>query len=355
MDKYEESHAFFLQELAPHHKEVIRKLTNLRNGIQANVKFQKEISNMFSLDGILGGCILLGGLFLSPVTGGGSFVAAVGSAYGMASGGLDVVNGIISTSKINQNLNEAQECLENHEEVLKKMYNSLEKLHYYIKQVARSIEIIEQRVSENNTTYEKSLRLAGQIGGIALNAKGFNVQTILSQGSGVYQLLKLREPLGKIMPTALQQTANEVTTQLVKAAAEGAAKGAKAAVEGATKEAGKGAAKEAGKAAAKGAAKGASRGALKKIANEGSRRIARQSASKVAEETVTTSAKVMGTVAVIGIILDLKTIYSNLNDLSKMEKGKFCDQAKCLDNAIKDLEDEFDRIHNVFKVPISLI
>lgn len=347
MDKYEESHAFFLQELAPHHKEVIRKLTNLRNGIQANVKFQKEISNMFSLDGILGGCILLGGLFLSPVTGGGSFVAAVGSAYGMASGGLDVVNGIISTSKINQNLNEAQECLENHEEVLKKMYNSLEKLHYYIKQVARSIEIIEQRVSENNTTYEKSLRLAGQIGGIALNAKGFNVQTILSQGSGVYQLLKLREPLGKIMPTALQQTANEVTTQLVKAAAEGAAKGAKAAVEGATK--------EAGKAAAKGAAKGASRGALKKIANEGSRRIARQSASKVAEETVTTSAKVMGTVAVIGIILDLKTIYSNLNDLSKMEKGKFCDQAKCLDNAIKDLEDEFDRIHNVFKVPISLI
>lgn len=33
----------------------------------------------------------------------------------------------------------------------------------------------------------------------------------------------------------------------------------------------------------------------------------------------------MGIVVVIGIILDLKIIYFNINDLFKMEKGKFCD------------------------------
>lgn len=347
MEIYKESHAFFLEKLAPQHKKVIKELTDLRNGIQKRVKCQKEISTIFSLNGILGGGIVLGGLLLSPASGGGSLLTAVGTAYGLVYGGLHVANDVASTVKINQKLNEAQECLEDHQRVLKKMYDHLKKLHYYIKEVARSIEIIEQQISGNEKTYDKYVHLAGKIGAIALTARRVNVQTILSHGSGVYQLLKLQEPLGRIMPNAVQQAANEATTHVVKAAVEGATKGA---VEGAAIGTGKGAAKGAGKAAAK----GASRGAVKKIANEGSRRIARRSASKVAEETVTTSAKVMGTVAIIGILLDLKTIYSNSNDLSKFEKGKLCDESKCLDRAIQDLEEEFERISRVFEVPVNI-
>lgn len=349
MEIYTDSHAFFLEQVVPLHEQVIRKLTNLRNGIQENVKNQKEISTFISLNGIVGGGFLLGGLLLSPVSGGGSFVAAVGSAYGFIFGGLEVVNGITSTASINQKLNEAQECLEDHAEALEQMYGLLQKLFLYIKKVAKTIENIKQKVSENNITFERAGKLAIRIGERALNSEEFNMRTILYQGTGVYQLLKLQELLGSIMPSVVQQAANEVATQVIKAAAEGVAKGATGAVEGAAKGAGKAAAKVTGKAAAK----GASRGALKKIANEGSRRMARRSASKVAEETVTASAKVMGSIAVIGIILDLKTIYSNTNDLSKMEKGKLCDQANHLDKAINDLKGEFERIHEVFKVQIN--
>lgn len=215
MDQYKESHAFFWKKLVPHHEKVIRKLINLRNEIQARVEKQKELRAIFSLNGIVGGGILLGGLFLSPVSGGGSFLAAVGGAYGMVFGGLEVANDIASTASINQKLNEAQECLEDHGIVLKEMYDYLEEMHYYTKEGAKPIGNDEQRDSKNKSTNKKS------------------------------------------------------------------------------------------------------------------------------------------SIAVIGIILFLKAILPSSNDLSKIEKGKLCDQAKCLDKAIEDLENEFEMIRKVLKVQIN--
>lgn len=293
------------------HKEVIKELTSLRNEIQAIAKHQKELSSFTCLNGILGGGIILGGLFLSPFTGGGSFCVAYGTLYGLVYKGMDIIGDTTFSFSIKEKLSEATTKLEEYSQTLKTMYGYLKELQKYIEIVDRDMRNIDRELSEINDKFVEMLDFTSHIGRVALGMKHLNTHTISSQGGEIYRLLKLKEPLRGVMSNAARQAAKE---------------------------------------AAKGAAKGAVKGAARNIANVGSRRLAKRYAEKAVEETAVMSTRIMGTVAAIGIILDLKTLISNQSDLAKFDSGQWCDQAGLFKRAIEDMENEFELITKFFKL-----
>ncbi|XP_048753821.2 apolipoprotein L3-like isoform X1 [Ostrea edulis] len=60
------------------------------------------------------------------------------------------------------------------------------------------------------------------------------------------------------------------------------------------------------------------------------------------------SAEALSVVAAIGIVIDLGSLIHNAVDLSKMEKGKLCSEAKKLEEVIKILEEEYDELSKFF-------
>lgn len=295
----------YLKKFVKEHEIVIGELTGLRDEIQKIAKKQKEFSHCASFNGVLSGGLVLGGLLLSPFTGGGSLCAAVGTVYGATYGSIDVISDVFSTSSISKKLSEAQKNLEEYKRSLETMYEYLEQLQKTITIVSRCIEDIDQRKFEMDKTFDQSLQLISQIWRVGATVKRLNMHTILSKGGEINQLLKLHEPLRGVMSNAARQAVKEAAT-----------------------------------------------GTVRNIANVGSKSIAKRSAEKLVEDTVV-STKIMGTVAVIGIILDVKAMLSKGQDLDRFKNGKFCDQARILNRAIEDLKGEFELISGFFKTASS--
>lgn len=57
----------------------------------------------------------------------------------------------------------------------------------------------------------------------------------------------------------------------------------------------------------------------------------------------------MGTVAAIGIIVDLTTLISDAIELARIEKGKLCEEAQKLETLIKEMEQEMEALDKCFQ------
>jgi hypothetical protein len=60
------------------------------------------------------------------------------------------------------------------------------------------------------------------------------------------------------------------------------------------------------------------------------------------------SAKVLSVITTIGIIVDLGSLVTNAVDLSDMQKGKLCNEAKKLEELINTLQSEYDSLVELF-------
>lgn len=72
------------------------------------------------------------------------------------------------------------------------------------------------------------------------------------------------------------------------------------------------------------------------------------SVSTAAKGAATIGTKAFGTLAAVGIIIDLGTLILDAVDLAKIEKGKLCDEAEKLDNLITTMQNQYADLSKCF-------
>lgn len=73
------------------------------------------------------------------------------------------------------------------------------------------------------------------------------------------------------------------------------------------------------------------------------------SVSTAAKGATTIGTKVLGTLAAVGILVDLGILISDATALAKIEKGKLCDEAEKLDNVIKTMQNQYACLSKCFE------
>lgn len=73
------------------------------------------------------------------------------------------------------------------------------------------------------------------------------------------------------------------------------------------------------------------------------------SVSTAAKGAATIGTKALGTLAAVGILVDLGILISDATDLAKIEKGKLCDEAEKLDNVITTLQNQYACLSQCFE------
>lgn len=73
------------------------------------------------------------------------------------------------------------------------------------------------------------------------------------------------------------------------------------------------------------------------------------SVSTAAKGAATIGTKALGTLAAVGILVDLGILISDATALAKIEKGKLCDEAEKLDNVITTMQNQYACLSKCFE------
>lgn len=284
MKSYDKAKSYLEGVFAPEREKIIQDLMSIRNDVQGVVKFQRLANTAYSFVGILGGCVMLGGLLAT----GGASVLVTGAVMGAYSGYVEVGHELFAKSFLIKKFSDAETSLREHEFTLSEMNERLFSLKEDIDQIdslQSRIVLLENSKRNEQIQAVQILALIAQI--IVIMGTDKDPKDLVSDRFEIYKLIKL----GKLVQVVLPKSGKGITF---------------ACKNGLSLLGGKSITKNVGK----------------------------------------KSVKVIATT--FSVISDLHSFFTNLDDFTKFDSGKLCTEAERLDKIITKLQWDLKQIRECF-------
>lgn len=284
MKSYDRAKSYLEAVFAPEQEKVIRDLMSMRDDVQGVIKFQSIANTGYSFVGMLGGFAMLGSLVVT----GGTSLFATGALMGAYSGYAEVGHEVVAKSILIKKFSDAEKSLREHELIFSEMNKLLLSLTEDIDQIdslQSRIQLLENTKSNKEMHAVQILELIVHI--IVIMGTDTDPKELASNRFEIYKLIKLRKLVEKVLP-------------------------------------------QNGKGVALAGKSGLSLLGVKSITKN------------VGKKTV----KVIATT--LGVIADLNSIITNIDDVTKFDSGILCTEAERLDRIITKLQWDLKQIKECF-------